>query len=82
MAMTHLGSMYAEEGATQNFEQARLWFQTGAELGNADCMRFLATMYTNGDGVKKDAAKAQLWLRKAATTAPGDGPRDLRFHTN
>lgn len=36
-----------------------------AQLGNANCMRQLASCYESGCGVPKDFAKAREWRAKA-----------------
>ena len=40
-------------------------FMRGAQLGNANCMRQLASCYESGCGVPQDFAKAREWRAKA-----------------
>ena len=40
-------------------------FMRGAQLGNANCMRQLASCYESGCGVPQDFAKAREWWAKA-----------------
>jgi hypothetical protein len=47
-------------------ENAVNWQQERAAQGSAIAMRSLAFRYLNGDGVEKDEAKGNEWMRKAA----------------
>ncbi len=40
-------------------------FMRGAQLGNANCMRQLASCYESGCGVPQDMSKAREWRAKA-----------------
>ena len=40
-------------------------FMRGAQLGNANCMRQLASCYETGCGVPQDLSKAREWRAKA-----------------
>ena len=40
-------------------------FMRGAQLGNANCMRQLASCYESGCGVPQDLSKAREWRAKA-----------------
>lgn len=40
-------------------------FMRGAQLGNANCMRQLASCYESGRGVPHDLSKAHEWRAKA-----------------
>lgn len=40
-------------------------FMKGAQLGNVDCMRQIASSYETGCGVTQDLSKAREWRAKA-----------------
>ncbi len=61
-AQTNLGAMYAKgQGVVQNYKEASKWFKLAAEQGFALSKCFLAEMYINGHGIKKEIL---LWQRK------------------
>lgn len=45
-------------------QKAIACFMQGAQLGNANCMRQLASCYESGCGVPQDFAKAHEWRAK------------------
>jgi TPR repeat protein len=55
------------------------WYSKAADLGDADSMCVLASMYRNGDGVPMDKAKAAELYRKAADLGESDAQYDLAF---
>ena len=46
-------------------QKAIVCFMRGAQLGNANCMRQLASCYESGCGVPQDLSKAREWRAKA-----------------
>lgn len=74
-ALYDLGNAYfTGTGVDQNYSEALKWFTHGAELklspiamikGKNPCMVKLATMYREGQGVKKDLKIAEEWQQKA-----------------
>ena len=46
-------------------QKAIACFMRGAQLGNANCMRQLASCYESGCGVTQDLSKAREWRAKA-----------------
>ena len=55
------------------------WYSRVAELGDADSICVLASMYRNGDGIPADKAKAAELYRKAADMGESDAQYDLAF---
>ena len=47
-------------------EEAALWLQRSASLGNAAAQHNLALLYLQGRGVLRDRAIATMWLERAA----------------
>ena len=74
-AIYDLGNAYyTGTGVEQNYSEALKWFTHGAELRISPlamikeknpCMLKLATMYREGQGVKKDLKIAEEWQQKA-----------------
>ncbi|WP_314281062.1 tetratricopeptide repeat protein [Capnocytophaga leadbetteri] len=62
-----LGWMYATTNATdKNFEKARIYFEKGANLNNADAMNGLGSIYRiGGNGVTQNYEKSLFWYKKA-----------------
>jgi TPR repeat protein len=50
----------------KNDKEAFILYKKAAELGNADAMFTLGTMYHFGEGVLKDPEEAFKWYKKAA----------------
>jgi uncharacterized protein len=57
---------------TPDFAKARESMEKAADMGSADAMVSLGSMYENGQGVAQDYAKAREWYEKAA--AKGNVP--------
>jgi TPR repeat protein len=53
------------DGVPQNHATAAFWFQQSAELGNAEAMRHLASLYFSGNGVPHSHADAYYWVKKS-----------------
>jgi hypothetical protein len=66
-AQYSLGWMYEYgKGVTQDYAQARDWFQKSAAQGNANAQNELGYMYFSGKGVTQDYAQARDWFQKSA----------------
>lgn len=62
-AQHDLGVFYFTE---KNFQLAAELFEKAANQGNANAQNLLGTLLYSGEGVKKDLAEAEKWLKKAA----------------
>lgn len=70
-AMYHLG-----QGVTQDYAQARQWYEKAVAQGNANAQANLGTLYLNGQGVPQDYALARQWYAKAIA----QGNADAQFY--
>ncbi|MBW7840899.1 MAG: sel1 repeat family protein, partial [Chitinophagaceae bacterium] len=52
------------QGVTQDYKQAKYWYEKAAENGNAMAMKNLGVLYENGRGVTQDYEKAKYWYKK------------------
>ena len=62
------GMRYLFDDANENVvdvQKAFECFMRGAQLGNANCMRQLASCYESGCGVPQNLSKAREWRAKA-----------------
>lgn len=66
-AQCTLGVRYrlGEGGVSQDFAEARKWYQLAADQGNSAAMGNLAELYEKGLGVTKDPIKTLQWRRRA-----------------
>ena len=65
--MNWLGSCYHHgHGVHLDMNQAVEWYQTAADLGDANAMFNLGTCYEDGSGVQEDMDKASEWYQRAA----------------
>jgi hypothetical protein len=72
-AMYDLGLQYENaRGVTQDFAQARQWYEKAAGQGNAGAMRRLALFYAQGRGGPQDYAQALNWYEGAAALGDAD----------
>ena len=73
LAFNEIGYAYAagRHGLKKNAEQAKSWYERGAELGEKFCCFLLAQMYENGEGIAKDPAQAAHYFRVAAENGHG-----------
>jgi TPR repeat protein len=55
-----------KEGQPRDLASAFKWFATAAESGSGDGMFYLACLYYNGEGVKKDKQIAKRWIHASA----------------
>ena len=70
-AQVYLGLLYTRgRGVSQDYVQARQWYEQAAAQGNAWAQWSLRNAYYLGEGVPQDYAKAREWYEKAA--AQGD----------
>ena len=51
---------------TQDYQQARQWYEKGAAAGSADSMYSLGYLYEQAQGVTKDYQQARQWYERAA----------------
>ena len=65
--------------AEEHYKKAFDWFSKGADLNHTDSMVGLATLYRNGEGVKKDTGKALNLFNKAASLGSKEAMNDLEF---
>ncbi|WP_315543589.1 tetratricopeptide repeat protein, partial [Capnocytophaga leadbetteri] len=79
-----LGWMYATANATdKNFEKARIYFEKGANLNNADAMNGLGSIYRiGGNGVTQNYEKALFWYKKAIDNGSAKAMNNLGWMYN
>jgi hypothetical protein len=66
-AQNALGLLYYEgKGVSQNYRQAKEWFEKAAEQGHAGAQVNLGTLYLHGDGAPQSARTALLWFERSA----------------
>ena len=66
-AQALLGFLYYRgSGVSQDYDQARKWFEKAAEQGDTFAQLGLGTIYSAGLGVDKDDAQAAKWYSIAA----------------
>lgn len=53
-------------GSKDDFLKAAYWLEKAAKAGNTGAQSWMATLYKEGRGVKKNSNKAEYWLKKAA----------------
>ena len=72
-AQNELGLLYrAGAGVSQNYGQAKQWFEKAAKQGHAEAQVNLGTLYLHGDGAPQSAQMALFWFNRAAEQ--GDPP--------
>ncbi|KAI9091006.1 hypothetical protein DFS34DRAFT_636418 [Phlyctochytrium arcticum] len=72
-AMAYLGQMYWRgEGVEQNNKTARVWFERGAQDGNAVCLYSLGLMHVEGIAGLSDMDKGLDYIKQAAANHNGD----------
>ena len=57
---------FGYNGYTQDYSQAKKWFEASAKQGHASAQYNLGLMYLKGKVIPKDLDKAKLWLEKAS----------------
>ena len=57
---------FGYNGYTQDYSQAKKWFEASAKQGHASAQYNLGLMYLKGKVIPKDLNKAKLWLEKAS----------------
>jgi len=76
-AQFNLGNMYYHgEGADQNYERAKEYYEPVAMQGDADAQCTLGIMYLNGQGVDQNYERAAEYFEAAAK----QGMADAQFH--
>ncbi|WP_455243941.1 tetratricopeptide repeat protein [Petrachloros mirabilis] len=72
-AQNELGLLYmAGAGVSQNYGQAKQWFEKAAKQGHAEAQVNLGVLYLRGDGAPQSAQMALFWFNRAAEQ--GDPP--------
>ena len=76
-AQNTIGLMYASggNGFTQDFAEARRWYQRAANLGHGRSQANLGVMYYNGDGVPKSYVEAHVWFTLALAAGFDDAAK-------
>ena len=78
IAQTDIGKMYAEgRGVSQDFDQAKMWFEKAVLQKQPDALYNLGLLYANGDGVEQDWTEAVRWYRPAAELGQADAENSL-----
>ncbi len=78
--LDHFGKMYLLDRVIEpNEALATEWLEAAAATGNPGAMLDLATLYRQGVGVRYNAARAVLLLKKAAAAGAKDGMYRLGF---
>jgi hypothetical protein len=73
-----LRAMEPYEDAAQNYEQARKWFERGADAGFTPDMVMLGDLYAAGRGVPQDFTLARKWYEKAIAAGSSDARQRLQ----
>jgi len=78
IAQTDIGKMYAEgRGVSQDFDQAKTWFEKAVLQKQPDALYNLGLLYANGDGVEQNWTEAVRWYRPAAELGQSDAENSL-----
>ena len=78
IAQTDIGKMYAEgRGVSQDFDQAKMWFEKAVLQKQPDALYNLGLLYANGDGVDQNWSEAVRWYRLAADLGQSDAQNSL-----
>ncbi len=68
--------------ADEQHDEAKLWYEKAAELGNTNAMNFLGALHLFGEVVEQDYAEARRWFEKAAELGHVDAMFNLGlFHS-
>lgn len=79
-AQNKLGLLYNEgQGVTQDYAQAKHWFQKAAEQGHPGAQVNLGTLYLQGHGAPESDQMALFWFRRAAEQQDALGFAKLGF---
>jgi TPR repeat protein len=57
---------------TQDYAEAKRWYEKAAAAGLGMAMRNLGDMYRDGLGVTKSVADARIWYQKAMAAGNAD----------
>ena len=52
--------------ASQNYAEARKFYEACAAIGNAECMYWLGRLSADGQGTDRDYKEAETWYKKSA----------------
>jgi TPR repeat protein len=78
LAQYNLGGMYYNgEGVTQDYKEAKKWFDRAAAHEYAPAQTSLGIIYGEGQGVRRDYAEAVKWYRFGAEQ--GHAPAQVRL---
>ena len=68
---------YNGDGVPRNYQEARRWWYSAAEQGNAKAQYHLGLMYGRGEGVPQDFVLAYMWAILAASRETGDERQEI-----
>jgi TPR repeat protein len=72
-AQNRLGELYAKgRGVTQDYAQARAWYEKAAEKGHPLAQNNLAELYFAGLGGPPDYVRAYMWVNLAVAHMQGE----------
>ena len=66
-------------GVSQDYAEAKKWYEKAANQGNLYAQYNLGVCYYNGLGVSQDYAEAKKWFEKAANQGNPDAQYDLGY---
>ena len=76
--MANIGDLYRiGTGVSQDFAEAKGWYEKAAAVGNAVAMIRLGDIYRYGRGVAISIADARTWYEKAAAAGSTDAQKRL-----
>ncbi|MBC8094969.1 MAG: SEL1-like repeat protein [Akkermansiaceae bacterium] len=82
-AQFKMGNFYSNEGATQNFPEAKKWLVQAAAKGYGEAGFYLGSMALTGAGQEKDYAEAYKWFLESARSGYSRGCTGLGvLHAN
>jgi TPR repeat protein len=73
----HLGSLYYQEGDTEDLDEAVRWTRKAADQGQAGAQLNLGVMYGTGQGVPVNLIEMTRWTQKAANQGHAGAQRML-----
>ena len=78
-AANSLGLWYEKgtHGLRKDLNEAKEWYETAAENGNALAMHNLGDLYRQGKGVRQNSREAFRWYKKAADAGHALGLEDM-----
>jgi TPR repeat protein len=70
-AANALGELYAASASTADHQEAALWFERAALMGNEVAQYNLGVLFARGRGVRQSAIQAYKWFELSAGSAAG-----------